>query len=109
MFIFYGWFYSIFYPVGSGAPEITACPMKCFGYEFLHPNSKTLIKLIHLLFKIDPQKWIPKMKPRPQTCCECCGAKMNIIQVQIKPVASDLKVTLLNPDDPLGIKHLLTM
>ena len=53
-------------------------------YGFLHPNSKTLIKLIHLLFKFDPQKWLPKIKPRPQMRCECCGARMRIIQVQIK-------------------------
>jgi len=78
-------------------------------HGFLHPNSKTLIKLIHLLFKFDPQKWLPKIKPRPQMRCECCGAKMNIIQVQIKPRVSDLKVTLLNPEDPLGIQHLLAM
>jgi hypothetical protein len=34
---------------------------------------------------------------------------MTIIQVQIKPRVSDLKVTPLNPEDPLGIKHLLAM
>ena len=78
-------------------------------YGFLHPNSKTLIKLIHLLFKFDPQQWIPKIKPRPQMRCECCGARMRITQVQIKRCLADLKVTPLNPDDPLGVKHLLAM
>jgi len=30
------------------------------NYGFLHPNSKTLIKLIHLLLQFDPTKWLPK-------------------------------------------------
>ena len=78
-------------------------------YGFLHTNSKRLIQAIHLLFKFDPTKWLPTVKPRPQKLCECCGAKMNIIQVQIKGTESDLKTTSLNPEDPLGIKHLLAM
>ncbi len=78
-------------------------------YGFLHPNSKTLIKLIHLLFKFDPTRWLPKVKPRPEMLCECCGAKMRIIQIQIKQDWSDLKGTPLNPEDPMGINHLLAM
>lgn len=41
--------------------------------------------------------------------CECCGAQMRIIQVQIKESIQDLKVLPKTPDDPLGIKHLLAM
>ena len=78
-------------------------------YGFIHPNSKALIQAIHLLFKFDPQKWLPKTKPRPQMCCECCGAKMRITQVQIKKSPSDIKITALNSEDPLGINHLLAM
>ena len=78
-------------------------------YGFLHPNSKTLIKRIHLLYKFDPTKWLPKVKPRPLMPCPCCGAQMRIIQVQIKEKLPDIKVTPLNPEDPLGIKHLLAM
>lgn len=52
-------------------------------YGFLHSNSKTLIKLIHLLFKFDPTKWLAKVKPRPQMRCACCGAPMNIVRIRI--------------------------
>ena len=79
------------------------------NYGFLHPNSKSLIKLIQLLFKFDPKRWLPKIKPRPEMLCECCGAKMRIIQVQIKATSTDIKVVALNRDDPLGIKQLLAM
>ena len=54
------------------------------NYGFLHPNSKTLIKLIHLLLKFDPTKWLPKSKPRPQMKCECCGGVMMIVATRIK-------------------------
>ena len=54
------------------------------SYGFLHPNSKKLIKLIHLLFKYDPQKWQPKEKPRPQINCQCCGAVMIIVETRIE-------------------------
>ena len=78
-------------------------------YGFIHPNSKALIQAIHLLFRFDPKKWLPKIKPRPQLRCKCCGAPMNIIQVQIKSMLSDIKIVPLNRDDPLGINHLLAM
>ena len=55
------------------------------SYGFLHPNSKRLITLIHLLFKYDPQKWLPKEKPRPQINCQCCGAVMIIVETRIEP------------------------
>ena len=54
------------------------------NYGFLHPNSKILIKLIHLLLKFDPTKWLPKQKPRPQMLCECCGGVMMIVATRIK-------------------------
>ena len=54
------------------------------NYGFLHPNSKTLITLIHLLLNFDPKQWLPKIKPRPQMYCECCGGLMMIVATQIK-------------------------
>ncbi len=41
--------------------------------------------------------------------CDCCGAKMNIIQVQIIETEPDSKGAPMNTEDPLGINHLLTM
>ncbi|MBC8211454.1 MAG: IS91 family transposase [Gammaproteobacteria bacterium] len=78
-------------------------------YGFIHPNSKALIQAIHLLFKFDPKKWLPKLKPRPQMRCECCGAQMRIIQVQIKETPPDIKIAILNREGPLAITHLLAM
>lgn len=62
------------------------------NYGFLHPNSKTLITLIHLLLKFDPKRWLPKIKPLPQVRCECCGGVMMIIATQIKA-----KIKTINP------------
>jgi hypothetical protein len=68
------------------------------NYGFLHPNSKTLIKLIHWLLKFDPGRWLPKTKPRPQLRCDC-GGLMEIISTRIKPV--------LKPSDPIPIQGIL--
>ncbi len=68
------------------------------NYGFLHPNSKTLIKLIHWLLKFDPGRWLPKTKPRPQLRCDC-GGLMEIISTRIKPV--------LKPIDPIPIQGIL--
>ncbi len=65
------------------------------NFGFLHPNSKTLIKLIQLLLNFNPKRWLPKIKPRAQMLCECCGGVMTIVQTRIKPV------------EPLTIQHCL--
>nr|WP_214660493.1 transposase [sulfur-oxidizing endosymbiont of Gigantopelta aegis] len=52
-------------------------------YGFLHHNSKKLIQLIQLLFKINPKAWIAKIKKRAQMVCACCGHKMEIVKTQI--------------------------
>ena len=52
-------------------------------YGFLHHNSKTLIKQIQFLFRIDPGIWIAKIKKRAQMICACCGHKMAIVKTQI--------------------------
>ena len=53
-------------------------------YGFLHPNSKPLIKLLHYLFKFDPNQWQILKKPRAVIKCTCCGGVMNIVQTRIK-------------------------
>ena len=52
-------------------------------YGFLHHNSKKLIQLIHLLFKINPGAWIAKVKKRTQMICACCGSTMEIVKTNI--------------------------
>ncbi len=52
-------------------------------YGFLHPNSKTLIKIIQWIFRLNPLKWIGKLIPRKQMACECCGALMKVVATQL--------------------------
>ncbi len=53
------------------------------NYGFLHPNSKRLIQHLQMRFKLDPKKWIAKIKKRPQLICPCCGAHMHIVRTRI--------------------------
>lgn len=54
------------------------------NFGFLHPNSKRLIALLHLLvFKRPPQP--PTPTPRPVMRCTCCGGVMLIIKRRILP------------------------
>ncbi len=65
------------------------------NYGFLHPNSKRVIKLIHLLLKFDPAKILMVLKPRPQVRCKCCGGAMIVGRRRIPRVeiASNLVLT----------------
>ena len=48
------------------------------NFGFLHPNSKSVIKLIQLLLKFDPARILHALKPRPQFKCKCCGGIMSV-------------------------------
>ncbi len=52
-------------------------------YGFLHPNSKKLIKILQWVFRLNPQKWITKLKPRKQMVCSFCGAFMKIVTTRL--------------------------
>jgi hypothetical protein len=52
-------------------------------YGLLHPNSKKLIKIVQWLFRLNPQKWITKLKSRKQMVCPCCGAFMKIVRTRL--------------------------
>jgi hypothetical protein len=49
-------------------------------YGFLHPNSKTLIKILQWMFLIYPQNRITKLKAVKRMTCPCCGACMHIVE-----------------------------
>jgi len=55
------------------------------NFGFLHPNSKQLIKVLQLVFKLNPNQWLAKLKPRPQLTCQCCGAAMVVGRRRIPP------------------------
>ena len=55
------------------------------NFGFLHPNSKRLIVLLHLVLKlaVNPvQDWV---KPRPTFSCPCCGEAMRIVRRRMCP------------------------
>ena len=56
------------------------------NFGFLHPNSKRLIDLLHLLLKFDPTRALDDMTKRPQWICPCCGAKMKISETRLPPL-----------------------
>jgi len=53
------------------------------NYGFLHPNSKSLIKIIQLKFGINIAPDNISLKPRPPKICPCCGSIMRIIMTQL--------------------------
>ncbi len=46
------------------------------NFGFLHPNSKRLIQVLQLLFKIDPLRWLAIPRKRPALRCPCCNETM---------------------------------
>lgn len=50
------------------------------NFGFLHPNSKRLIALLHLVLKIAPSPLQVWVKPRPTLRCPCCGEAMQIVR-----------------------------
>lgn len=52
-------------------------------YGFLHTNSKTVIKILQWMFRLNPDKWIAKLKPRKKMVCECCGALMKTVATRL--------------------------
>jgi len=63
-------------------------------FGFLHSNSKKLITILQWVFRINPQNYIDKCKPRKRMICSCCGAFMKIIKTRLPYY---LKLPQLNP------------
>ncbi len=64
-------------------------------YGFFHPNSKTLIKILQWVFRLNPSRCIgTKLKPRKQMLCVCCGALMKIVKTRLP---SYITLPELNP------------
>ena len=57
------------------------------NFGFLHPNSKRLITLLHLVLKVVPSAVQAGVKPRPTLRCPCCGAAMQIVRRRMCPPA----------------------
>lgn len=57
-------------------------------YGFLHPNSKSLIKVLQWVFRLNPNHMIAKVKDRKHMLCSCCGGNMIIVRTRIQSSAS---------------------
>ena len=56
------------------------------NFGFLHPNSKRLLQILHLVLKFDPSRALAWMRKRPSMVCRCCGGEMEIVKTRIPPV-----------------------
>lgn len=55
------------------------------NFGFLHPNSKQLIQLLQILFRINPGRTAAEISMRAPLTCPCCGGVMKIVRTQIPP------------------------
>lgn len=55
------------------------------NFGFLHPNSKRLIHLLHLLLKVNLAAAAAYFKPRPVLTCPCCGGVMRVTRTRLAP------------------------
>ncbi len=63
------------------------------NFGFLHPNSKRLIRLLHVLFKINPGGASTWTRLRPALICPCCGGVMKIVRTRIMPPPGNYRPT----------------
>ncbi len=59
------------------------------NYGFLNGCCKQLIKMLQVIFKIDPHRLLKKLKPRPEIRCRRCGAPMRIVRTMIRGLPYD--------------------
>jgi len=71
-------------------------------FGFLHPNSKRLIQLLHLLLKLAPSRALKSLKPRPPFLCPCCGGPMTIVRTRLRP-------PFARPEPPSTLEGALAM
>ena len=55
------------------------------NFGFLHPNSKRLIALLHLVLKVPPSPVQMPVKLRPVLQCPCCSCATQIVRRRICP------------------------
>ena len=55
------------------------------NFGFLHPNSKRLIQLLHVLLKVNLAAAAAYFKPRPVLTCPCCGGVMRVTHTRLAP------------------------
>ncbi|MDP2870311.1 transposase [Methyloversatilis sp.] len=63
------------------------------NYGFLHPNSKGLIALLHIVLRIAPRTTPTTAAVRPAFLCPCCGAPMKVIRRRMAPPGASPRPT----------------
>ena len=72
------------------------------NFGFLHPNSKRLMALLHLVLKVPPHPLQMPVKLRPVLQCPCCGGAMQIVRRRMRPATPGRE-----PDETLtGVEML---
>ena len=69
------------------------------NFGFLHPNSRRLIALLHVLLKFIPARAPASIRQRPPMLCPCCGAVMVIVKTRLAPL---LCAGAPRPISPMG-------
>lgn len=64
------------------------------NFGFLHPNSKRLLQILHLVLKFDPGRALAWMKKRPSMICRCCGGEMEIVKTRIPAQFFDIPLVV---------------
>lgn len=72
------------------------------NFGFLHPNSKRLIQLLHVLLKVKRTNASAPIRPRPVLTCPCCGGVMKIIRTRLPPRSQPNRSTAV----PTGIRAM---
>jgi hypothetical protein len=57
---------------------------------FLNGSSKQLIKILQVIFTLDPHRLLKKLRQRPVIRCRLCGAPMRIVQTMIQGLTDDV-------------------
>jgi putative transposase/transposase-like zinc-binding protein len=65
------------------------------NFGFLHPNSKRLIGLLHLLLKFAPPP--APLRQCPSLRCPCCDAVMVIVRTRIRPRCAPSPIPIVSP------------
>src|SRR5699024_7811357 len=71
------------------------------NFGFLHPNSKRMIQLLHVLLKVHLTEASAWLRARPTLTCPGCGGTMQVIRTQLPPPRAKRKRTTPVPTGAL--------
>lgn len=76
------------------------------NHSFLHANGKRLIALLPLLLKLDPGRFTPTPKERPQPHCPCDCAVMTLVRTRVRRDGyTSIAAFLIAPSTTASVAH----